>query len=56
MELYEAECVRVGKSGTFAPPEMVIGVTLSHPNLVRCYKYAVALHDAADKPHGMQPL
>ena len=50
--MHRSECMRVPKSNVWAPPEVVLAVTLSHPNLVRSYKYALALHQAPAVPRG----
>lgn len=55
VELHQDECVLVAQSGMWAPPEAVSSVTLSHPNLVRTYKYAVAQHPAPNTPQGKAP-
>ena len=52
MEAHRSECVQVDNTEVWVPPEMVVGVKLQHPHLVRCFKYAVAMHAAPDKPGG----
>ena len=51
-ELHQSECVQVGRSGHYAPPEAAVGVNLSHPHLVRAFKYATVAHPAPASPSG----
>lgn len=51
-ELFQSECVPVGRSGYYAPAEATASVQLSHPQLVRSYKYAVLTRPAPTTPTG----
>lgn len=48
LERHQKECIETGRNGgVWAPPEAILSTTLSHPHLVRGYKYAVCMHPAA---------
>ncbi|KAK9808554.1 hypothetical protein WJX73_008047 [Symbiochloris irregularis] len=42
MEAPVSECMQIEGKDVWVPPEMVLGVKLQHPGLVRSFKYAVA--------------
>lgn len=44
-QLPQKVCIETGsQGGLWAPPEAVLGTTLSHPHLVHGFKYAVSMN------------